>query len=143
MSNLNQAIAIAAQAHIDQFDKAGRPYILHPIRLMNAMNTDDEKIVAILHDVVEDTSITLENLLNEGFNFSIVDAIEHLTKRKGEDYTDFINRLHANKLATTVKIADIKDNLNITRLNVLTDKDLKRIKKYHDALQFLQLPRTA
>lgn len=132
-SQLDKAINIAATAHADQLDKAGQPYILHPLRLMLQFNTESARIVAIMHDVIEDSHYTFTDLKKAGFSDAIITAIDCLTKRNHEDYHDFIERVSQNEIATKVKIADIKDNLDITRLTELSEQDLQRIKKYHSA----------
>lgn len=137
MSSLNQAIIIATKAHADQVDKAGQPYILHPLRLMFKFQTELEMTVAVLHDVVEDSDITPLDLRNLGFSNTVLDAIDCLTKRDNEDYDHFILRVSKNNLAKKIKIEDIKDNLDITRLNKITEKDLARVAKYHRALSVL------
>ena len=134
MATLERAIALAAEAHAGQVDKAGAPYILHPLRLLLAVDTPEERIVAVLHDVVEDTPWTLEALRAEGFTQEVVDAVEALTKRAGESYEAFIDRVAANPLARRVKRADLTDNLDLRRLPVLTDADLARIARYQAAL---------
>lgn len=137
MSDLDQAISIANKAHAGQLDKAGQPYILHPLRLMLKFQAKDEMIVAVLHDVVEDSSFTLESLKDYGFSEVIINAIESLTKNKGETYEDFISRVSSNNLAKKIKIEDIRDNLDLTRLDKITEKDLARVEKYHRALKLL------
>ena len=137
MSNLDKAIEIAAKAHAGQQDKAGQPYILHPLRLMLRFETEEEMIVAVMHDVIEDSDLSLENLRTQGFPDEIVEAIECLTKKDGEEYGEFVLRVSKNQLAKKIKIADIKDNLNLTRLENISDKDLKRVEKYHRALKLL------
>ena len=124
---------IAATAHEHQVDKAGEAYILHPLRLMARAKTDDERIVALLHDVVEDTDWTLESLAAEGFPPHIVDAIGCLTSRDGEHYDEFISRVLTSPLAARVKLLDIEDNMDMTRLSMLAEKDLARLQKYHAA----------
>jgi (p)ppGpp synthase/HD superfamily hydrolase len=138
MSNIDTALEIAIQAHSGQKDKAGKPYILHPLRLMHQCDTDEEKIVALLHDTVEDSDVTLEMLRESGFSSNIVKAIGCLTKINGELYENFIQRISVNKLATKVKIKDIGDNLDVSRLDSLSENDLGRIKKYHESLKFLE-----
>ncbi|MCF6258346.1 MAG: GTP pyrophosphokinase [Gammaproteobacteria bacterium] len=137
MSGLDQAIAIATKAHAGQVDKSGQPYILHPLRLMFKFHSEDEMIVAVMHDVIEDSLFTLDYLKNDGFSDVILDALECLTKRKGEKYGDFVLRILQNELAQKIKIEDIKDNLDLTRLNKITDDDLVRVEKYHRALNVL------
>ena len=136
---IEAAIAIAAEAHKGQVDKAGRPYILHPLRVMEQMRSDDEKIVAVLHDVVEDSAWTLSALQNAGFPSHIVSALDALTKRDGENYQDFIERVNCSPLAKAVKMADLRDNMNIARLPLpLTSKDHERLAKYARALRYLE-----
>lgn len=138
MSNLNKAISIAATAHDGQFQKNGLPYILHPIHVMNNVNSLNEKIVAILHDVVEDTEVSIEKLQTEGFSNEITEAISLLTKTEGTEYTSYIEKIKSNELAKTVKLADMKHNIDCLRLNELNDYDLKRIKKYHSSIKYLE-----
>ncbi|UYZ83921.1 GTP pyrophosphokinase [Entomomonas sp. E2T0] len=135
---LAEALDIAFNAHKGQTDKAGQPYILHPLRLMFSLEDDKSKIVALLHDVIEDTTITIEDLKNKGFPQDIIEAIEALTKQPNETYQEFIERVSNNELAKTVKIADLKDNMNLTRLTELSNKDIERIEKYHKSLNYLQ-----
>lgn len=130
---LGRAVRIAAEAHEDQKDKAGEAYILHPLRLMARARTDDERIVALLHDVVEDSEWTLDALAAEGFPSHIVQAVDCLTHRNGEDYDAFITRVLTNPLAVRVKLLDIEDNMDMTRLGALAGKDLERLQKYHAA----------
>lgn len=137
MSNLDKAIEIATKAHAGQKDKAGQAYILHPLRVMLRVKGEVEKIVAVMHDVIEDSDFSLQDLKNQGFSDEIIEAIDCLTKRDSEDYKDFILRVSMNRLARRVKIEDIKDNLDLDRLEEVTNKDLKRIKKYHSALKLL------
>lgn len=136
---LAKAIQIASQAHMGQVDKGGAPYILHPLRLMMQMDTEEEKIAAVLHDVVEDIDWNFAELKKEGFNEKALDAIDHLTRREEEPYENFIERVKNNPLAIKVKIADLKDNLDVTRLETMTPKDLERLNKYQQALQNLNM----
>lgn len=134
MSTLQRAIEIATKAHTGQFDKGGKEYIGHPLRVMEMGKTDAEKIVGVLHDVIEDTSITIEYLSEEGFSKEILDALLCVTKQSNnEDYDHFISRVMTNPLAVKVKINDLRDNMDITRLNKVTEKDLDRIRKYQKA----------
>ena len=137
MNIIDAAIGLACKAHAGQLDKAGQPYILHPLRLMLKFAGEPERIVAVLHDVVEDGGITLAELEQLGVPSSAVEAIDALTKRFGESYEDFILRLSVNGLARKIKIEDIKDNLDMSRLASLNEEDVQRIKKYHKALIFL------
>ncbi len=136
-ANLERAIELAVKHHKGQVDKAGQPYILHPLRLMLAMSTESERIVAVLHDIVEDTPITLDDLRKEGFSEKIVSAIECVTKHDGEDYDSFIERISHNPLATSVKLADLEDNMDLSRLSEVTEKDLLRVAKYQRAKKVL------
>jgi (p)ppGpp synthase/HD superfamily hydrolase len=137
MSTLKKAISIAAQAHEGQRDKAGAPYILHPLRVMLKMTTEAARITAVLHDLIEDTDWTIECLAQEGFRREILAALDCLTSREGEKYEAFIQRVQLNPLAIIVKIADLEDNLDSSRLKEVTAADVKRIEKYRNALQVL------
>ena len=138
MSTLQRAIEIATEAHKGQFDKAGNDYIGHPLRVMEMGKTDEEKIVGVLHDVVEDTSWTFEALEAEGFSKEIIEALRCVTKTsENENYDAFIDRVKKNPLATAVKINDLTDNMDIRRLPYLSDKDVKRLKKYLKAYKRL------
>ena len=133
MATLERALVIAAEAHQGTTDKGGAPYILHPLRLMHQMSTTDERIVALLHDVVEDSPWTLDALRAEGFSESVVAAIDGLTRREGETYENFITRGATNPLARRVKLADIEDNMDLRRLGDIGEKDLERLKRYQRA----------
>ena len=138
MSTLQRAIEIATEAHKGQFDKAGNDYIGHPLRVMEMGKTNEEKIVGVLHDVVEDTTWTFEALAAEGFSKEIIDALRCVTKTsENENYDSFIDRVKKNPLATAVKINDLTDNMDIRRLPYLSDKDVKRLKKYLKAYKRL------
>jgi (p)ppGpp synthase/HD superfamily hydrolase len=130
MSLLEEAIRIAVEAHRGQKDRAGRPYILHPLRMMSRMQTDEEKIVAVLHDVVEDTDWSLEQLRAAGFPEELTAAVEALTKREGETYEGFVERAKRNALAKRVKLADLEDNMDLRRTGRVTAEDLDRLNKY-------------
>jgi (p)ppGpp synthase/HD superfamily hydrolase len=138
MSDLTTAIKIACEAHANQKDKAGEPYILHPLRLMQRLKGKDVMIVAVLHDVIEDSQLDLAFLEAKGFDKKIVNAVDAITKRANEPYQDFIERLSINEMAVKVKIEDLKDNLDLARLTSVDEKDMERIKKYHKALTFLE-----
>ncbi len=131
--NLEKAILIATTTHQGQTDKAGAPYILHPLRVMFNCKTEDERICAVLHDVIEDTAVTFESLIVEGFKEEIIAALDALTKRKNETYDDFINRIQQNKLACHVKLADLSDNMNLSRISNPTEQDYQRVEKYRIA----------
>jgi (p)ppGpp synthase/HD superfamily hydrolase len=132
-----KAIAIALKAHQGQKDKAGAPYLLHVLRVMMSMEKMDEKIVALLHDVVEDSETTIEDFTKAGFPLKILKAVELLTKTDNQPYEDYIQRMKKNPIAKAVKMADLKDNLNTNRLKKLSDSDKLRIKKYKQALKTL------
>ena len=138
MSTLKRAIEIATEAHKGQFDKSGKDYIEHPLRVMEMGKTEEEKIVGVLHDVVEDTEWTFEALAAEGFSQEIIEALRCVTKvSENENYDDFIERVKKNPLAVAVKINDLTDNMDIRRLPYLSDKDVKRLKKYLKAYKKL------
>ena len=138
MSTLQRAIEIATEAHQGQFDKAGRDYIGHPLRVMEMGKTEEEKIVGVLHDVIEDTDWTFEKLAEEGFSDEVIAALRCITKiSENENYDDFIDRVKKNPLAVAVKINDLTDNMDIRRLPYLSDKDVKRLKKYLKAYKRL------
>ena len=131
MSTLQKAIEIAITAHQYQTDKSGAPYILHVIRVMNNGKTEVEKICGVLHDIVEDTPWTFEMLQQEGFSEEIINVLKCVTKESDqEDYDHFIDRILTNKTAIAVKLNDLRDNMDITRLQQITDLDRKRLNKY-------------
>ncbi len=133
MATLEKAIQIAAQAHAGQKDKSGAPYILHPLRMMMRMESEATMIAAVLHDVVEDSDWTLEQLRGEGFSEEVLQVVDCLTSRGGESYDEFIARVETSAIARQVKIADLEDNMNVKRIGEMTPKDLARIEKYHRA----------
>lgn len=133
MPTLEDAIALAASAHAGQRDKMGEPYILHPIRVMLRLKTEDERTVAILHDVVEDTHVTLDELRRLGYSEEIVQAVELLSRREGETYAEFIERVRPNALATRVKLADLEDNMDLRRQIKLGDHEIERLTRYFRA----------
>lgn len=131
-----KAMTIAYNAHQNQFDRAGVPYIFHPIHLAEQMNSETECIVALLHDVVEDTSITFTELEKE-FPSGIIEILKLLTHDKKTDYMSYIKKLKNNSVAKNVKIADIKHNADESRLDKITAKDILRRNKYKKALEIL------
>lgn len=138
MTALDEAIKLATDAHAGQVDKSGERYILHPLRVMLAMKTDNERIVAVLHDVVEDTPVTCDELYwMHGFAPEIVLAVAALTRGKNEDYFDFIRRLAPNPIARAVKIADLRDNLDPSRGLPNDPNAVMRRQKYNRALGML------
>lgn len=136
-SLIERAIAIALTAHSGQVDKAGAPYILHPLRLMVQMDTEDEQLAALLHDVVEDSDLTLDDLRDEGLPESVLAALALLTHQAGEDYEDYVRRIADNPLARKVKLADLADNMRLDRIPNPTPKDLERLEKYREAQALL------
>lgn len=134
---LEKAIQIAIEAHQGQTDRAGTSYILHLIRVMNAGQTKNEKICGILHDLVEDTPWTFEALRIEGFSEEVISALVCVTKQPNETYTHFIERIKKNSLATKVKLNDLRDNMDITRLTFITEEDTQRLNKYLKAYHSL------
>lgn len=137
MSTLERAIAIAATAHSGQVDKAGQPYILHPLRVMLALSHEDERIAAILHDVVEDTNIDIQDLQNEGFSATVIDAVCALTKRPGETRMEAATRAAQNPIARRVKLADNADNMDLSRITNPTEADFARLEEYRKVRSFL------
>jgi (p)ppGpp synthase/HD superfamily hydrolase len=138
MSTLERDVVIAAEAHAGQVDKAGAPYILHPLRLMLQMENTEDRIVAVLHDVVEDTDWTLERLRKEGFPHVIIEAIDSVTWRKNEDYEDFILRAAKNPIGSRVKLADLRDNCDLSRIANPSKTDFKRVDKYRWAIRVIE-----
>lgn len=137
MSTLERAIAIAAAAHEGQLDKANEPYILHVLRVMLRLQAPEERIAAVLHDVVEDTAWSFDRLRAEGFSETIIEAIDSVTHREGESYEDFVLRAKAHPIGRRVKMADLEDNSDQTRLGEITDRDRARLEKYRRAMEAL------
>lgn len=131
-ADLGLAIKIASNAHYGQYDKGGNPYILHPLKVMNYCKSVDVevKMIAILHDVVEDTNITLEDLIARGFSERVIAGVDAMTKREGECFEDYVKRLLDNNDAIIVKMGDLRDNTDVRRLRGLSQKDFKRMEKY-------------
>ena len=134
MCTLERAIAIAATAHEGQVDKAGAPYVFHPLRLMIRVATIEERIVAVLHDVVEDSAVTFEDLEREGYSAVILEALRSVTRRPAESYEDFVLRAAANPIGRRVKLADLEDNCDLSRISAPTERDYARIEKYQRAI---------
>ena len=137
MSLIEKALSIALEAHKGQVDKAGKPYILHPLRLMMGLEDEVEMIAALLHDVIEDSDLTAEDLKKAGIPDEAIEIIGYLTKQKGEAYDDFIKRISPHRKASQVKIKDIEDNMDISRLETIGEVDLARLAKYHKSLKIL------
>lgn len=132
MNMFDKAIYIAAREHLGVKDKGGNAYILHPMRIAMRLRTNDEDLmsIAILHDVIEDSKVTFEDLLNEGFSERVVAGLKLLTHQKGVSYDDYIEAMRGNRDALRVKREDLRDNSDITRLKGVSEKDLKRMEKY-------------
>lgn len=130
---LNKMLVLATNAHADQYDKGGNPYILHPLKVMHYLKTNDEELqcIALGHDVVEDTKVTYQELKELGFTPRIVEGIRALTKVPGETYEDYKARVFSNEDAMRVKMADLRHNTDIRRLKGVTEKDIARVAKYH------------
>jgi len=150
--NLEKAIKIAVEAHTGQVDKGGNPYILHPLRVMLSLDSEDERIVGVLHDVVEDCEgWTWERLRDQGCSHKIIEALQSVSKTPEEEaeyrslpedeklghYLAFIQRAKANEIGRNVKAADIRDNLDISRIDDITNNDIQRLKRYSKALRLL------
>ena len=138
MSTLERAIAIAAEAHAGQVDKAGEPYILHPLRVMMKLETVEERIVGVLHDVVEDNATwPLAALRAEGFAEAILAAVDAVTRREDEDYESFVRRAAKNAIGRRVKLADLADNMELSRIKSPGPKDHERMERYRKAREIL------
>ncbi|BCZ46284.1 hypothetical protein psyc5s11_23510 [Clostridium gelidum] len=135
---LERAIKLAKKYHEGQFDKGGSPYIEHPLRVMAGVESIEEKILAVLHDVLEDCDVSREQLIDEGIPEYLVEKLEILCKGKNEKYFDYIDRIKADELTINVKLSDLKDNMNLKRLKEVTEKDLKRLEKYKKAKEILE-----
>lgn len=137
MATLERAIEIAARAHLGQIDKAGAPYILHPLRVMLNVNTSEQRMAAVLHDTVEDTDVTFDDLISEGFSAAVVEAVRALTKHHREPRIEAAKRAAANPIARVVKLADVADNMDMSRLPNPTEKDFARLKQYEQVRALL------
>ncbi len=137
MSTLEKAIEIAAVNHAGDTDKAGAPYLLHPLRLMFAVRTKHEMMAAVLHDVVEDTPVSLEDLEREGFHVDVITAVDALTKKPGESRIEAAKRAGLNPIARNVKLADVTDNMDLKRISEPNDKDFERLKEYVEVRKLL------
>lgn len=138
MNTLERAIRIALQVHSGQTDRYGRPYILHPLHVMLQMDSETEMTAAVLHDVIEDSQMTLEDLRSEGFSEEVLAAVELLTHDKNSTpYDDYVRRLKSNHIARKIKLADLRHNMDIRRLKQFQPKDAARLEKYHRAWRIL------
>jgi len=138
LSTLERAIKIATTAHTGQVDKADEPYILHPLRVMLTVSTPDERVVAVLHDVIEDSEISAEDLLADGFSTRIVEAVVALSKSRDQSYDQYIEGVALNPLARTVKLADLEDNSDLSRIPNPTERDYERLEKYRRTRTFIE-----
>ena len=138
MMTLEQAISIASLAHEGQLDKGGEPYILHPLRVMMKFKDEKQRIVAVLHDVVKDTKVTIQDLLGQGLDSELTDVILTLTRNEDENYDEYINRICYDELAMRIKLADLNDNMDMSRIDILTEKDYQRLAKYRVARKILE-----
>ena len=136
-SMVDLAFSIARKAHEGQLDKAGVDYIEHPIYVASQVDTEEEKAVALLHDVIEDSPVSAEELLQAGLPETVVTAVQVLTKKKEQDYQTYLETVKKNPLARVVKLADLKHNSDLSRLSSITEKDRERLKKYKKAIDFL------
>lgn len=133
MADIEDAIRLALDKHHGQVDKGGMPYIMHPLRVMCQLNSETEQTIGVLHDVVEDSDVTLDDLRKMGFSKEIVEAVDHLTRREDESYDEFIQRIKPHPLAVRVKLADLRDNMDIRRTGELDQKALERLQRYKKA----------
>ena len=133
-----KAMMIAFNAHKEQFDKTGLPYIFHPLHLAEQMTDENSVCVALLHDVVEDTDITIEDLQKEGFTEEIIDSLKLLTHNSDAPYMEYVKLIKTNSTARLVKLADLKHNSDLTRLNEISEEDIKRYNKYQEAIKLLE-----
>ncbi len=136
-SIVDLALSIARKAHEGQLDKAEVDYIEHPIYVASQVDTEEEKAVALLHDVIEDSPVSAEELLQAGLPETVVTAVQVLTKKKEQDYQTYLETVKKNPLARVVKLADLKHNSDLSRLSSITEKDRERLKKYKKAIDFL------
>lgn len=132
-----QALKLMFAKHKDQVDKSGIPYVFHPFSVAQSMDDENSTIVALLHDVIEDTDTTIDELVEMGFNDEIISALKILTHDKSVAYFDYIEKIKSNSLATKVKISDLKNNSDLSRLNKITQKDVERVEKYKKSLEIL------
>lgn len=138
---IRKAMNLCYRAHRDQLDKAGVPYVFHPIHLAEQMPDEDTIITALLHDVMEDTGLCLEDLRQEGYPEPVLEALDILTRRETEEYTDYIERVQESPMARIVKLADLRHNSDLSRLPCVTPRDLERAEKYRKAIARLETGR--
>ena len=134
----NKAMKLTYEAHQGQYDKSGLPYVFHPFHLAEQMDTEETVTVALLHDVAEDTDYTLEDLREMGFPDAVMDALALLTHDPSVPYMEYVERLKSNPIARSVKLADLTHNSDLSRLPVVTEKDLERVEQYRNAMILLK-----
>ena len=133
-----KALELCFEAHKEKKDKSGLPYVFHPFHLAEQMETEETIIVALLHDVVEDSDFTLEDLVGMGFSNNVIEAVRLMTHDKSVDYKDYVKAIKKNAIARVVKLADLKHNSDLSRLDVIDEKALKRRNNYLDAIRILE-----
>ena len=133
-----KALKICFNAHKEQVDKTGMPYVFHPFHLAEQMDCEDSVCVALLHDVVEDSSVTFEDLIKEGFNNNIISALKLLTHNDGTPYMEYVKKIKENQIATKVKLADLKHNSDLSRLDLEVDEKPKKYELYKEAIEYLE-----
>lgn len=133
-----KALKLCFEAHKEQVDKSGIPYVFHPFHLAEQMTDEATTVVALIHDVVEDTATTFEDLEKQGFSDEIINALKLLTHDKGVPYMDYVAEIKTNRIATVVKLADLRHNSDLTRLDVIDEKALNRKEKYEKAIKLLE-----
>ncbi len=141
MATLERALQIAVQAHAGQKDKSHEAYIFHPLRVMMRCFSEEAKMVALLHDVVEDTAVTMQDVASEGFSETVLSALKLVTHGPGVSYEDYIQAIAANRIATEVKLADLEDNSDLKRMQKIDDRTVARLKKYLAAHRLLTAKR--
>ena len=139
----NKALKLMCEKHRNQRDRSGLPYILHPFHVAEQMDDEESTVVALLHDIVEDTNTTFEDLKETGFSERVISALRLMTREEGVDYYDYVKEIGKDPLARKVKIADLEHNMQLERLDVVREKDLKRLEKYRKCHEYLcELDRT-
>ena len=134
-----KALKLSFEAHKNQVDKSGMPYVYHPFHLAEQMETEETVIVALLHDVVEDTDYTLDDIIAMGFSDSVVEALALMTHDKSVPYMDYVAKIKSNPIAKAVKLADLKHNSDLSRLDFIDEKSQQRVKKYGQAIALLEI----
>lgn len=134
-----KALRLSFEAHKEQVDKSGMPYVYHPFHLAEQMDTEETVTVALLHDVVEDTDYSMQDIINMGFPKAVTDALALMTHDKAVPYMEYVEKIKGNSIARTVKLADLRHNSDMSRLEVVDDKALQRIQKYQEAISLLKV----